>query len=306
MKPSSQPRHARDLLRIHAAVLLFGFAALIGHQKILPLKPIIIVFGRVVFASLALLLAGLVRRSILGPVSRRGLLAFTALGAVLAVHWTTFFQSVQTAGIALALITFSTFPVFVAFLEPLFFHEKLRTVDVVLALVALAGIAVLTPGLDLTDRATQGVLWGIASGLTFALLSLLNRKFVRQHSSLTIALYQDGFAAVILLPLALAEWPTFTVRDVLLLAILGVLCTAVAHSLFIAGMHGISARTASMIACLEPVYGTILAVLFGIEILTTRTVLGGIIILSVAFYATLRAGRDPGLSGHRGRQDEEP
>lgn len=225
-------------------------------------------------------------------MTRRDGLAFAALGVLLAVHWTTFFEAVQTCGVALALITFSTFPIFVAFLEPLFFREKLRMADVVLAVVALAGIVVLTPSFELRDQATQGVLWGIASGLTFALLSLLNRKYVRQHSSITIALYQDGFAALALLPFVVRDWPTFTIRDVLLLAVLGVLCTAVAHSLFIASLHRVRARTASMITCLEPVYGAALAALILGDIPTVRTVVGGSVVLGVAFYATLHAGRD--------------
>jgi drug/metabolite transporter (DMT)-like permease len=286
----------QNLLRIHAAVLLFGFAGLFGDARILPLtsvvlafeRSVLIVFGRVGFASLALLLAALVRRDILRPLSRPSLLAFAALGVLLAGHWTTFFQSVQTGGVALALITYSTFPVFVAVLEPLFFREKWQTIDIVLAALALAGVAVLPSRFELRDRATQGVLWGIASGLTFALLSLLNRRFVRHHASTTIALYQDLFAAATLLPFVAADWPALTLRDVLLLVVLGVLCTAVAHSLFIAGMQGISARTASMIACLEPVYGTLLAILFLHEIPTLRTALGGILILGVAFYATLK------------------
>jgi drug/metabolite transporter (DMT)-like permease len=295
---------SRHLLRIHAAVLLFGFAGLFGDARLLSLTPIVIVFGRVVFAALTLLLVGLVRRDILGPLSGRSLLAFAALGALLAMHWTTFFQAVQTSSVALALITYSTFPVFVAFLEPLFFREKLRTIDVVLAVLALAGIAVLKPGWNLEDRATQGLLWGVASGLTFALLSLLNRRFVRQHSSLTIALYQDVFAAAALLPFVLADWRAFTIRDVLLLIVLGVLCTAVAHALFIAGLHGIPARTASMIACLEPVYGTLLAVLFFGDLPSARTLLGGAIVLGAAFYATLRAGREKEPRDRYDREEE--
>jgi drug/metabolite transporter (DMT)-like permease len=101
-------------------------------------------------------------------------------------------------------------------------------------------------------------------------------------------LYQDLFAAMALLPFALAEWESVSVLDVLLLIVLGILCTAVAHSLFIAGMHGVPARTASTIACLEPVYGTLLAVLLLGERLTLRTVLGGAVILGVAFHATVR------------------
>jgi drug/metabolite transporter (DMT)-like permease len=280
--------HSRNLLSIHAAVLLFGFAGLFGDKRVLPLSAVVIVFGRVVFASGTLLLAALARRDIVRFVSRRSLFAFALLGVLLAAHWTTFFQSVKDAGVALALITFTTFPVFVAFLEPLFFRERLHAVDVVRAALALAGIAILQPHFELNDRATQGILWGIASGGTFALLTLLNRRFVRQHSSMTIALYQDLFAAAALLPFVFAGGQAVMVRELLLLAVLGILCTAVAHSLFIAGMHGITARTASMIACLEPVYGTLLAVLFLGDSLPLRTVLGGILVLGVAFHATLK------------------
>src|SRR5262245_16204752 len=225
---------ARNLLQIHAAVFLFGLAGLFG--KLLSVAPVIIVLGRVVFACLPLLLASLVWKLPLRPPSGRSLLAFAALGVLLAVHWTTFFQSVQVSSVAVALITFSTFPVFVALLEPPLFREKLRAADVVLAALALAGVVILVPSFEAGDRVTQGVIWGVASGLTFALLSLLNRHYVRQQSGITIALYQDAFAVAALLPFVLPQWPALTARQVLLLAALGVLCTAVAHSLFIAGL----------------------------------------------------------------------
>jgi drug/metabolite transporter (DMT)-like permease len=280
---------ARSLLQIHVAVLLFGLAGLFGI--LLPLPPVLIVLGRVVFAALALLLASVVCRLPLGPGSGRSLGAFAALGVLLAAHWTTFFQSVQDASVAIALVTYSTFPVFVAFLEPLFFKEKLRGGDVLLALLALAGVVILLPSFDPGDRTTQGVLWGVASGLTFALLSLLNRKYVRHHSSITIALYQDTFAALALVPFAALRWVPLTARDLLLLLLLGVACTACAHSLFIAGLRGVKARTASMIACLEPVYGAVLATLPPIrEVPTGRTLLGGLLVVGVAFYATVRPG----------------
>jgi drug/metabolite transporter (DMT)-like permease len=291
--------HTRNLLRIHVAVLLFGFAGLFGNRKLLPLSPVVIVFGRVVFASLTLLVAVALGRRALSTITGRGLLAFASLGVLLAIHWTTFFQAVQTSSVALALITFSTFPVFVAFLEPLFFREKLRPADVVLAATALAGIVILTPSFALRDRATQGVLWGVASGLTFAFLSLLNRKYIRRHSSITIALYQDVFAALALLPFVVGQWPDLTLTNVLMLGVLGVFCTAIAHALFIAGMHGIPTRTASTIACLEPVYGTILAVLFLDEAPSWRTLLGGAIVLAVAVCATVRAGGSESIKDKR-------
>jgi drug/metabolite transporter (DMT)-like permease len=281
---------ARNLLQIHAAVVLFGLAGLFG--KFLDLAPVVIVFGRVALAAPTLLLAAALWNLPLRPASRRGLLAFAALGVLLAVHWTTFFQSVQVSSVAVALITFSTFPVFVALLEPPLFREGLRAGDLILAALALAGVVILIPSFEAGDRVTQGVLWGVASGLTFALLSLLNRHYVRQQSGITIALYQDAFATLALLPFVLPRWPALGARDVLLLVVLGVLCTAVAHSLFITGLRGVRARTASMIACLEPVYGTALAALLLREVPSTRTTVGGLLVLGVAFYATVRPGGD--------------
>ena len=279
---------SRALLQIHLAVLLFGFAGLFG--KWVPLSPTVLVFGRVVFAVPVLLLASALRRLPLAPPSRHSLVAFAALGLLLAVHWTTFFQSVQVSSVAIALITFATFPVFVAFLEPLLLNEPRRSSDLLLAGASLLGIIILVPTFDPGDATAQGVLWGIASGLTFALLSLLNRQYVRRHSSITIALYQDAFTAVLLLPVVVCQRPTVSVHDVLLLLALGVLCTAVAHALFIAGLHRVQARTASLIACLEPVYGTTFAALFLREMPSLRTLAGGFIVLGVAFWATLRAG----------------
>jgi drug/metabolite transporter (DMT)-like permease len=275
-------------VQIHLAVVLFGLSSVLG--KFFAFSPIVIVCGRVVFASLALLVASVYLRLPLWPRPPRSLVAFAALGVLLAVHWTTFFQSVQVSSVALALITYSTFPVFVTLLEPILFRERLRAADVGLAAGALVGVIILVPSYELGDRTTQGVLWGVGSGLTFALLSLYNRRHVRRHASVTIALYQDGFAALALLPLAVAERPVIHTWDIFLFFIMGVLCTAVAHTLFIAGMHAVKASTASMIASLEPVYGTALAVIFLEEVPTVRTVIGGLVILAVACIATLHAG----------------
>jgi drug/metabolite transporter (DMT)-like permease len=281
---------SRPLLQIHAAVLLFGLAGVFG--KLLVLPAVVIVFGRVVFACVALVPASAWQRLPLWPDSRRSLLGFAASGVLLAVHWTTFFESVRVSSVAIALVTYSTFPVFVALLEPPLFGEKWRAVDLVLAVVALAGVAILTPSLDPGDSTTRGVFWGVASGLTFAVLALVNRRLVRKHASVTIALYQDAFAALALLPVVLWLRPAVGAREVGLLLVLGVLCTAVAHALFIAGMRGVRARTASMIACLEPVYGAALDLLLRGEVPSARTVVGGLLILGVAFYATLRPGKE--------------
>jgi drug/metabolite transporter (DMT)-like permease len=104
-----------------------------------------------------------------------------------------------------------------------------------------------------------------------------------------IAFFQDFFATLFLLPALFIISTSFKAEDILLLIILGVICTAASHSLFIKGMRFIKAQTASIISSLEPVYGIILALLFLGEIPETRTILGGLIILGTALSVTLRA-----------------
>ncbi len=278
-----------DLVRIHIAVLLFGLAGLFARWVDQPST--LIVLGRVLFATLFLGVAIVYLRLDIRLKSRRDTIALLLLGVLLAVHWGTFFEAIRVSTVAVGLLTFSTFPVFVTFMEPLFFKEKLRLADIVTAVITFAGVALVIPRFQLGDSMMQGALWGTASGLTFALLSILNRKYARKYSSLVIAFYQDASAMVVLVPFVFIGSPVFRTKDVLLLALLGILFTAVAHTLFIRGLVKIKAQTASIITCLEPVYGIIAALFLLGEVPSPRMLAGGCIILGTAFYSTLKAGK---------------
>jgi drug/metabolite transporter (DMT)-like permease len=215
------------------------------------------------------------------------------MGLVLAIHWITFFQAIKVSTVAVGLLTFSTFPVFVTFMEPCFFNERLRRSDVIVALAATAGVALVIPRFEFANQIVQGALWGIASGFTFAVLSILNRRFARQYSSLVIAFYQDLVATIALMPLVFVYDVRWGLKDLLLLLFLGVVCTGLAHSLFIRSMALIKAQTASVVACLEPVYGIIVAAFLLNEIPDMRVIAGGGVILCAAAYASIKGVGTP-------------
>lgn len=274
----------RNLLEIHAAVFLFGLAGLFG--KFIHQSSVVIVFGRVLFASIALMAIITYLRHRIALHSTQDYIWFALLGIILAIHWTTFFYSVQISSVAVGLLSFSTFPVFTTFIEPIAFREPLERRNIAIALITLLGIGLIIPSFDLANNITQGVIWGVVSGFTFALLAILNRNYVKEYPSLLISFYQDGIAALVLLPIAFLQVSAFSWADIVLLVILGVLCTAIAHTLFIKGMSSIKAQVASIIASLEPVYGILFAAVLLNEIPGVRTVVGGIIILGATFVAT--------------------
>jgi drug/metabolite transporter (DMT)-like permease len=287
--PTGMKSSPQGLVAIHLAVLLFGLAGLLGKAVAAP--PQVIVFARSLLAGLALgtlwLLAGPVQ-----PLSWRAALFLLGSAGLLAIHWLTFFQAIQVSTVAIGLLSFASFPLFVTFLEPWFFRERPRRGDLLAAGAVVAGLALVVPRYDLGDRLTQGAAWGVLSSLTFALLSVLARKFVRTISPLLIGACQNAVAAADLCPfLRGSDWPR-TWHDLGLLLALGLLCTALAHWLFLRGLVRVRAQVASIIASLEPVYGIFFAWLLLREMPTPRTLLGGAIILGVTALASAR--RQPG------------
>jgi drug/metabolite transporter (DMT)-like permease len=279
-----------SLLQIHMAVLLFGLSGLFG--KLVALPAIIIVLGRVFFASIFLLLLLVYLKRNIKLQQQRHYFYLAIMGIILAIHWITFFISIQVSTVAIGLLTFSTFPVFVTFLEPYFFKETIRVADIIVALITFVGVLLVIPEFQLDNNLTQGVLWGITSGFTYAILSMLNRKFVSEYSGLVIAFYEQVTATILLIPFFLLQQPLVQINDILLLILLGILFTGVSHSLFISGLKNIKTQTAGIISSLEPVYGVLFAVLLLQEIPSMREILGGIIIIGTVVYSSIDS-REP-------------
>lgn len=270
---------------LHAAVVLFGFAGLFG--KWLSLPPHAIVLGRTAVAAAVLALVVALQR---GRFRAEPRLAHN--GIVLAIHWVTFFEAIQVSSVAIGLLGYATFPLFVLGLERMLLDRRPARAEMLTALLVVAGLVVLVPSFSLQDRTVRGLAWGLVSGFMFALLAVRSRRLSASYTPSAIAFWQNLFAAVALLPFA---WlgrdavSAFSLRDAELLVVLGVFCTALAHTLFIASLRRVTAHTASVVAALEPVYGMALAAWLLREIPTLRTLAGAAMIVGAAILVTRRS-----------------
>ncbi|MGM0380274.1 MAG: DMT family transporter [Bacillota bacterium] len=274
------------LAQLHFSVFLFGLSGLFGKLIILP--ALVIVWGRVFFSS-TFLFGILKYKNKFEIIKSKALLIFIILGSILTLHWFSFFKSIQISTVAIGLITFSTFPFFVTIIEPYFFNEKFEVKNLILSIITLIGVFLIVPEFNLRNQITQGILWGLLSGFTYALLSIGNRKYVQKFSSLTISFYEQIVSTIILFPFIIKYLSDFTVKNISLLVLLGVVFTAISHSLFINSMKKIKAQTASIVSTLEPVYGIIFATIFLNEIININTLIGGILILSSVLYKTINS-----------------
>ena len=284
----------KAILSVNIAVLLFGLAGLFA--KWISLPSVGITFGRVLFSSVTLGLYMLIRRQPFRISSKADLLLLILAGIVLALHWWAFLESIQRSSVAIGTITFSSFPLFVTFLEPIVFKKRLTAGNVLTALAVLVGVVITVPAFSFEDRYFQGIVIGMVSSLAYAVLTLMNKRFVNRYSGTQTAFCEQATAAVLLLPLALRANLQPSAADIGLLLFLGVVTTALAHTLFITSLKQLPAQLAGITSSMETVYAIIFAWILLREVPTAREIAGAVIIIGavlLSYYLEDRKKKDP-------------
>ncbi len=275
----------KEIFLLHLAVMLFGLAGIIG--KFVSLPAVIVTFGRVFFSSIFLLIIILVKKEKILLANKRDYALMIIAGIIMAIHWFTFLQTIQMSTVAIGTITFSTFPIFVTFLEPIIYKERLRVKDIVLALIMFLGILITIPEFTLDNQVTLAIIIGLMGSLSYAVLCLMNRYFSNRYSGRIICLYEQGIAAITLFPALFIVKAVPNATDLLALIFLGIICTALAHSIYVSSLKKVKVQTAGIISGMETVYSIVFAYVLLKETLGMRELVGGIVILSVAFYASI-------------------
>lgn len=295
--------HVSALAAAHGVAVLFGLTGILG--ALIRFDAVAITAGRAGFAAAALLVLALAqRRRLLQGLGPRRAGIVLGSGFLLAVHWITFFMAVKVGGVAVATLGFASFPAFIALLDVVLFRERIgRAEGTMLALVTL-GLVLVTPSFDVGNQGTVGLLWGLASGLSFAGLAICNRRGNRGMDAIQVAFWQNLVVALLVLPLlglglappqvahsqAPSSWVTGAAAidwaSWFWLAVLGILCTGLAHTLFVKSLESLDARSAGMIIALEPVYAIACAWwLFGEEPSGRMLVGASLIILATVLLA---------------------
>ncbi len=253
----------RALLQLHTAVFLAGFTAILG--KLIKLNEGLLVGYRILITVITLLVLQYFRRQ-LKKLSLKDTLQLFAVGAIVAVHWVTFYGSVKYANASVALVCFSATGFFTAFLEPLILKKRLVLIEVLLGLLTLAGIYII---FDFHPQYKLGIIFGIISALGSAVFPVFNKKLIERFEPHTIVMYEMSgglLAVVLLIPLYLQQFPAGyylpTATDWLWLLVLGWFCTVLSFELQLNALKRVSAFTANLTYNLEPVYGIIMAFIF--------------------------------------------
>ena len=282
----SSPKNAeqQSLLYLHIAVFLFGGTAL--FSKLIGLPALDITVYRTGIAAIALFFLLTIQKKTLTLASLKDYGIAILLGCVVGIHWVTYFSSMQMAGVTVGMIAFFTYPVITVFIEPFFNKAVPKMKDMITAFVVVIGIFLLIPEVSFGNQITFGIVTGVISAVFFALRNILHKNYFSHYSGPHTMLYQTLVACLMLCLFVEVEPIHVTESDWLLLLLVGIVFTATPHALFASSLRHLSATTAGLISCLQPLYGSVLAVILLQERPDALTIIGGLMVVSAAIFET--------------------
>ncbi len=279
-------QHSREgLLAVHAAVLIFGFTAL--FSRLISLPALDITFYRSIFAFFAIAIYLVYKKQPYLLKNPQDYLMAALLGILLAVHWVSYFYAMQVSSVAVGVIALYTYPVITVFLEPLFHGEKPHIVDIFSSLLVLFGIYLIVPEFSMDDDTMVGIVSGVFSAFMMSLRNIMHRRYFSAYSASHALLYQTFIVILVLFAFVGSDVAAIDDKQWGLLVLLGIVFTALPHTLFAHGLLHLKAKTASLIACVQVIYAAVFAALLLGEWLSWNVVAGGLIVVSAAMYESM-------------------
>jgi drug/metabolite transporter (DMT)-like permease len=250
----------KAFIQLHIAVFLAGFTGILG--RLIQLEAGMLVWYRMLITAVTLFVILYFRKE-LEKLSLRDTSRIFGVGAIVAIHWVTFYASIKFSNVSVSLTCFSAIGFFTAFLDPLIMRRRIDIAEVLLGLLAIAGIYLI---FDFYPEYKLGIFFGIISALLASLFPILNKILLKEFSAKTVTLYEmaGGFIALtFIMPLFLKMYPAVyylpTLQDWMWLLVLAWLCTVFTFILALNALRKISPFTANLAYNLEPIYGIILA-----------------------------------------------
>jgi drug/metabolite transporter (DMT)-like permease len=252
---------SKALLQIHFCVVLWGFTAILG--KLISLPALQLVWWRMLIVVAALALWPPVWRA-LRATDGRTLALFGGIGAVVALHWLTFYGAIKLSNASVAATCMAIAPIFMAVIEPWVAKRPFDPRELIIGVVALPGVALVVGGTP--DGMRAGIVVGTISAVLVAIFGSLNKRYVERADPVLVTWVElaAGTALLtlitVLLPGSRGEFVLPDGRDALLLLTLSIACTLLPFTLALRALRHTSAFTAQLAVSLEPVYAVLLAI----------------------------------------------
>ena len=274
-------------LVLGVAVVAVSTSAILVRWSTAP--PVVAAFYRVLLTTL--LLAPLTLRrhgGSLGSLSRTHLLAASATGLALAVHFAAWFESLSWTSVAAAVTLVQAQPIFVAIGAWFLLNERVTRRTTLGIAVAFAGIVTMSLGDFLGGTAVGrnpplGNALALVGALMAAIYVLAGRSLRQRLPLLPYVTVVYGVAALGLLGILLANGDPlggYRPREWLLFLAMALGPGILGHTLINWALAHVESSLVSLTLLGEPVGSTLLALVLLAELPGPWTVVGGVVVLA--------------------------
>ena len=269
----------RGLVAINVTGVIFGSAALFGK---LPIAPLWIIGVRCAVAAATLLVWGFYARD-LRRVPRTYWSVIAASAMVQCISWVLFYSTVQLGSVAIATLTFSTFPLFAMLIDSWHLRRRPKPIELVATSAVFAAVYFVVAATG-TPAGQWGVVAGLGSAMLYAVYWHLGRSLRPALSETVISISQCALIALFVIPLLpfVARSPTH-LSEWAWLVWFGAVNTALATQLYFYALRHLSAGSCGAFVAMEPIYAITFAALIFHDPLSPRLAVSGTVILAASY-----------------------
>lgn len=267
------------------SLLLFGSNGIIAYH--IHLHSTQIVLLRTLIGCAFLFLLSLFTGSHFSLKGKQKALGFLLLsGVATGASWMFLYEAYARIGVSIASLLYYCGPVIVMALSPLLFREALTRRKLIGFGVVLLGICLLNGTASGSGKSHFGILCGLLSAITYALMVICNKK-AAEITGLENASLQLFFAFLTVLlfvgtrPSLLSPIPS---GDLLPVFLLGICNTGIGCYLYFSSLGKLPAQTVAICGYLEPLSAVVLSVLLLQELLHPLQIAGTFLIFGGAVF----------------------
>jgi drug/metabolite transporter (DMT)-like permease len=221
--------------------------------------------------------------------SKRDFLTILVSALFFGAHWITYFYALKLSNVAIGMLSLFTYPMITALIEPFFIKVKFDPMYIVLSIIVLLGLYILAPEFSLDNSYVEAIILGVISALLYSLRNIISKKLITTYTGMSIMLYQLIILSVLLLPVTFfMDISNISTQFPYIIA-LGLLTTAIGHTMIVSSFKHFSVSTASIISSTQPIFGIIIAFVFLNEIPNLNTFIGGSLILATVVIESIRS-----------------
>ncbi|MCT4509945.1 MAG: DMT family transporter [Tepidibacter sp.] len=200
----------------------------------------------------------------------------------------SFYYYFQNTGIKLipasqASIILGAIPIFSLLAESLVYKIKLTRKKIFYVLLSFIGVFILT-GVNQNSSSSSflGYFMMFATVVSWILYCMVIKPLFKKYSQMTILYYQSIFGVIFLIPFSLFEkidFKSFDISIIMHLLFLGVLCSALAYTLYIFAMSHLGVSDAAVYLNLIPLVGVLASFTILHEVISFNQIIGGFLLL---------------------------